>query len=456
MAIAAKKHKIDIDRANEKLKYLADVELFPLDTDVKLIPAFLHLFRKKSYNISRFYSKSFAKKISEKLSANNFDAVQFETIFMAPYLSIVKEKTSAPCILRQHNMESEIWERRANREVNPLKKWYVKHLTKRLRDYEKKMLPKFDSIVWVTEHDLQKGKNESGHTPNFVVPSGVEIPIESSELKTNKNKWYHLGALDWPPNLEALMWFLKSVWPKMIEENRELELHIAGRNCPNFLKKYKAKGVYVYGEIPNGMGAIPKQLYKNIGTNYFHFFKSLEKIENENLFFEDGYKTSADFIIDTRPKTFQKKANQNSLFVFITPNKVLKACELAVFENNPLGISNLVQFSNLYVNSRDVEYIGISVNNKVSESNKLDSKKILEYITNYFDTTDWKWIKTHHIPYGLNNQEQVNYSYKKEIIAQKEKTYLAGDWNLYGSTNAAIHSGKCAAEAIIRRVNTNI
>ena len=251
MAIAAKKHKIDIDRANEKLKYLADVELFPLDTDVKLIPAFLHLFRKKSYNISRFYSKSFAKKISEKLSANNFDAVQFETIFMAPYLSIVKEKTSAPCILRQHNMESEIWERRANREVNPLKKWYVKHLTKRLRDYEKKMLPKFDSIVWVTEHDLQKGKNESGHTPNFVVPSGVEIPIETSELKTNKNKWYHLGALDWPPNLEALMWFLKSVWPKMIEENRELELHIAGRNCPNFLKKYKAKGVYVYGEIPN-------------------------------------------------------------------------------------------------------------------------------------------------------------------------------------------------------------
>ena len=206
----------------------------------------------------------------------------------------------------------------------------------------------------------------------------------------------------------------------------------------------------------NGMGAIPKQLYKNIGTNYFHFFKSLEKIENENLFFEDGYKTSADFIIDTRPKTFQKKAHQNSLFVFMTPNKVLKACELAVFENNPLGISNLVQFSNLYVNSRDVEYIGISVNNKVSESNKLDSKKILEYITNYFDTTDWKWIKTHHIPYGLNNQEQVNYSYKKEIMAQKEKTYLAGDWNLYGSTNAAIHSGKCAAEAIIRRVNTNI
>ena len=101
----------------------------------------------------------------------------------------------------------------------------------------------------------------------------------------------------------------------------------------------------------------------------------------------------------------------------------------------------------------DMAYL---LNNKVSESNKLDSKKILEYITNYFDTTDWKWIKTHHIPYGLNNQEQVNYSYKKEIMAQKEKTYLAGDWNLYGSTNAAIHSGKCAAEAIIRRVNTNI
>ena len=202
----------------------------------------------------------------------------------------------------------------------------------------------------------------------------------------------------------------------------------------------------------NGIGAIPKQLFHSIGKNHFHFFKTVEKINEGEILFEDGQVINADFIIDTRPQSPIAPANQNSLFVFVTPKKVLPSYDLAVFENNDLGISNLIQFSNFYKNSKQEEYVGISVNNTIEKNRKLRPEKLLTYIQQYFDTSHWKWIKTHHIPYGLNNQKKVTYSNRKKVLSQKSRYYQAGDWMLYGSSNAAIHSGKWVAEAIIQRI----
>jgi len=249
VGIAAKKHQINLIHARAKLEKLAKVYFFKLDTDVKLWGALIHLINRKSYNITRFYHPELARYIKDKLDQEEFDAIQFETIFMASYLPIVRSMTKAPCVLRQHNMESEIWERRAKSEKNKIKKAYLLHLTKRLHQFEKENIPLFDSIVWVTENDREKGKVCSAQSTNYVVPSGIEIPQKTTINKINSNKWYHLGALDWPANIDSLQWFLKNIWPTLLQKNKEIELHIAGRNCPGFLKKMKLDKVYIHGEV---------------------------------------------------------------------------------------------------------------------------------------------------------------------------------------------------------------
>jgi len=69
---------------------------------------------------------------------------------------------------------------------------------------------------------------------------------------TSKVSLFHLGALDWFPNQEGLMWFVKNCWPEIKKLHPELSFHIAGRNGnPDFLKKIASPGIVFHGEVPD-------------------------------------------------------------------------------------------------------------------------------------------------------------------------------------------------------------
>lgn len=59
----------------------------------------------------------------------------------------------------------------------------------------------------------------------------------------------------------------------------------------------------------------------------------------------------------------------------------------------------------------------------------------------------WEHIKTYHIKYALPNQTHV----QQGDIAAEDNVYICGDYLHYGSLNAAMRSGRLAAEAVINR-----
>ncbi|MCL4856928.1 MAG: hypothetical protein KJZ55_06615, partial [Flavobacteriales bacterium] len=62
-----------------------------IDTEVKPLDAFLNLFTSKSYNVIRFYSKSFENVLIECLQKNVYDIIQLETLWVAPYLPTIRK-----------------------------------------------------------------------------------------------------------------------------------------------------------------------------------------------------------------------------------------------------------------------------------------------------------------------------------------------------------------------------
>ena len=62
--------------------------------------------------------------------------IVFESVFVAPYLDVVRKYSRAKCILRQYNVEYEIWQSLAEIEKNPIKRWYLQVLSKRLKSFE--------------------------------------------------------------------------------------------------------------------------------------------------------------------------------------------------------------------------------------------------------------------------------------------------------------------------------
>ena len=51
------------------------------------------------------------------------------------------------------------------------------------------------------------------------------------------------------PNIEGLNWFLDQVWPHLITIFPKLELHIAGRNCPDWIRNEDRANLVIHGEV---------------------------------------------------------------------------------------------------------------------------------------------------------------------------------------------------------------
>lgn len=252
LAVNTPKHFISDDAIDLNYRQKTRYESVFIDTSIKPLDAFLNLFSSESYNIIRFYSKTFEDKLISILRSEKFDIVHLETLWVAPYVDAIRKHSTAKIILRSQNVEYAIWQRLAANTNNPFKKWYLNLLTSRLKKYEISMVNKYDAIATITEIDLKSVKADGCRLPLINIPFGTDLKNYKVDTSTTEfPAVFHIGAMDWRPNAEGIRWIVENVWPKVIEKVPELHLYLAGRNMPQWLLELNAKNVQVLGEVPD-------------------------------------------------------------------------------------------------------------------------------------------------------------------------------------------------------------
>ena len=134
LSINTHKHWLSEQDYPSLFNQLSLFETVAVNTDVKVRSAFINLFSKKSYNIQRFVNKDFEIAIKNTLIKNEFDIIQFESIFTAPYLQVANEFSEAKMICRVNNIEHLIWQQIAENEKGIFKRKYLQLLTERLKE----------------------------------------------------------------------------------------------------------------------------------------------------------------------------------------------------------------------------------------------------------------------------------------------------------------------------------
>ncbi len=221
-----------------------------VDTSVKPLDAFLNLFSSASYNVIRFYSKGFERALNDLLRTGDFDIIELETLWVTPYVETIRKNTRAKIVLRSQNVEFRIWERMAEQAKNPLKKWYLKLLARRLKKYEIGMLNKYDGIACITDLDASSFKELGCTVPVITIPFGVNsATYQIEKTEPEYPSLFHIGSMDWLPNEEAIKWFLNHVWETIHQKYPTLNLYLAGRNMPVWLSNLKMNNVIVVGEV---------------------------------------------------------------------------------------------------------------------------------------------------------------------------------------------------------------
>jgi len=213
-------HNIHVIALNTNKHFVSNPK--PIDSsvilecfNVNLLPGpftfIYHCLNNRSYFASRFYSTEVASAI--KKVSKNIDLIVVDSIYMSVYN---KSWGDTPFIIRTHNVEHQIWERTLSSTKLSFKNIFIQWQTRKLKKWETNLIR--GSRVWpITEADSVSIK-KLGAKSTEVFPCTFNHEKTWTFSGSASNKLYHLGALDWEPNIIGMNWFVKSVIPKISDK----------------------------------------------------------------------------------------------------------------------------------------------------------------------------------------------------------------------------------------------
>ena len=254
VAVETQKHPVKIDAFPADYLQKTRFESAYIDTTPHITDGIRSIFMRKSYHIERFNSKDMASKLEHILRHETFDIIHLESIYVTPYLDVIRKYSKAKVVIRMHNIEHQIWERLAENESNLMMKMVYRVNKKQLEHVENTILKKMDGYMTISDPDYHYFQQTAPSVPGVVIPFGIDMEnyeLEDDYIASDKPSLCHIGSMNWSPNMEGIEWFLDEVWPLIHEAHPELQFTVAGHGTPDKLLQRKDANVQFVGAVPS-------------------------------------------------------------------------------------------------------------------------------------------------------------------------------------------------------------
>lgn len=235
----------EIQEAQQVLEKLCShVEIVSIPSDssrfcwYKLVLA--SFFSKDPYAINWLKSQEMHSRIKHALGELKFDLVHYDTIGLVEYFNDVG---CIAKVLNHHNVESVMMKRRASKETNILKQLYFYAEAVKLKSAEKEFCAQAKVNLVVSNPDAAELREicpqanvalcENGCDTDYLQPSETELPEPGHLL--------FIGNLKWYPNRDAIVYFIKEVWPELVKECPLVKLTVVGAHPPEELVRLASR-----------------------------------------------------------------------------------------------------------------------------------------------------------------------------------------------------------------------
>jgi polysaccharide biosynthesis protein PslH len=189
--------------------------------------------------------------IARQLKARPYDLVHFDTIGLAPYRALAG---ATPATLTHHNVESHMLQRRADHTANILLRGYLRYEGSKLQQIETRLAPQFAAHITCSDLDTARLREIVPDANIVVIPNGVDCEFFSAQGgPVRPNSVVFVGSMNWYPNVEAMLFFLREVWPSLKSRVPQATLDIGGSAPSEPLLKLARSlpDVTVHGYLPD-------------------------------------------------------------------------------------------------------------------------------------------------------------------------------------------------------------
>ncbi len=179
---------------------------------------------------------------------DHYDAVIFESALTGGY----RLPEHVKIIANQHNVEFEFLQRIYQHQKDWLRKWYYYREYRLIKPVEIRLCQEADAIAVTSERERLLLKKMLPYKIIEAVPNGVDIEYfhrESAEQEV-EGRIVFTGAMDYYPNVEAVLFFAKECWPLIRERIPDASWQIVGKNPLLEVQKLaELPGVTVTGSV---------------------------------------------------------------------------------------------------------------------------------------------------------------------------------------------------------------
>jgi glycosyltransferase involved in cell wall biosynthesis len=160
-----------------------------------------------------------------------FDVVHADQLNMAQY---AKRVPNAFRILDAHNalwlLYKRLWE-----TMSPgLRKWLLGRDWRLLKTYEGRLVREFDAVLAVIQNDKATLQEAAGESVDItVIPIAIDVDeVTPVPRQPGADHILHIGTMYWPPNIDAVKWFVDRVYPLVREQRPDVQFDVVGSRPP--------------------------------------------------------------------------------------------------------------------------------------------------------------------------------------------------------------------------------
>ena len=143
-----------------------------------------------------------------------------------------------PRVVFEHNVEFLLRKRLWQAETMPLKRRIFSGEWKKTLKLETRICRSFDHVVAVSEEDRRTFGREFGFTHVSAIPTGVDSEyFHPHRVPSHPGRLVFVGAMDWYPNEDGVVWFLREVFPRICQIAPYARFKIVGQNPSSRLRR---------------------------------------------------------------------------------------------------------------------------------------------------------------------------------------------------------------------------
>jgi len=138
---------------------------------------------------------------------------------------------AAPTVVRFNNVKYEIYRQFARFTDNPAKAAYAYLQYHKARGYERSIPSASDLTLAITPEDRERLRSNGGGASIDVLPAGVD-PGAFGPLAHDPESSVvtFFGSMDYHPNEDAVLWFVRDVLPLINQERPDISFEIVGKD----------------------------------------------------------------------------------------------------------------------------------------------------------------------------------------------------------------------------------